>query len=220
MVVPPLPTQRRPSQRRRLLGTLGALATMLAAGGGLVACGDDAAPQELIGYAAQPPSEVGALSLPEATNGTPFAYTAEPGKVLMAYFGYTHCPDVCPTSLTAVKSALRQVGDEIAGRVQLAFATVDPARDTPEVVDAYVKYFVPSAVALRTTDDTVLRKVADGFGVEYSVTTTAGGDVEVVHTGSIFVVDDVGTVVDVLPFPMSSEDIANDLRVLLARTSR
>ena len=97
-------------------------------------------------------------------------------------------------------------------------ATVDPSRDTGDVLTPYVQSFVANGSALRTTTDADLRKVADRFGVEYSVTTTAEGKIEVVHTGSMYIVDDQGVIADVLAFGVSPADIANDLTILLDRT--
>ncbi len=194
-----------------------ALLILMAVLVGLPACGSDE-PKQLIGYALQPPSKVGDLSLPEATDGKPFEYQPPSGHLIVAYFGYTNCPDVCPTSLAALKNALHRLGDAKAARIQLAMATVDPARDTPEGLTAYVNGFVAGSVALRTTDDAALRAVANRFGVEYNVSTGADGKVEVVHTGSMFIVDDRGEVADVLAFGVTPADIANDLSILLSRT--
>lgn len=209
-----------PAPRCRPTSRLLALIALAAATLGVVlsGCGGDDKPATMVGYALQPPTVVKDLSLPDATSGSPFAYQAPAGEVIIAYFGYTNCPDVCPTSLAAIKQALIRIGADRAAKVRVAMATVDPSRDTGDVLTPYVQSFVANGSALRTTTDADLRKVADRFGVEYSVTTTAEGKIEVVHTGSMYIVDDQGVIADVLAFGVSPADIANDLTILLDRT--
>ncbi len=209
-----------PAPRCRPTSRLVALIALAAATLGVVlsGCGGDDKPATMVGYALQPPTVVKDLSLPDATSGSPFAYQAPAGEVIIAYFGYTNCPDVCPTSLAAIKQALIRIGADRAAKVRVAMATVDPSRDTGDVLTPYVQSFVANGSALRTTTDADLRKVADRFGVEYSVTTTAEGKIEVVHTGSMYIVDDQGVIADVLAFGVSPADIANDLTILLDRT--
>jgi protein SCO1/2 len=180
--------------------------------------GDPAAPTEIRGIVREPLPEVGALALPDASNGgEEFSFVAEDGEILLAYFGYTHCPDVCPTTLADVRTALQQVGDD-ADRVDLAMATIDPDRDTGEVLPGYVQSFVPDAHALVATDDADLRAAADAFGADYSVEapSEAGGEPEVSHTGFLYAVDDAGRLQVTWSFGTPAEDIANDLQVLLA----
>lgn len=181
----------------------------------LAACGSDRPARQLTGYTLDPPTQVGDLSLPVAATGDPFPFRAEPGHLLVVYFGYTACPDVCPTTLATLRAALRSLGDR-AARVDLAMATVDPARDTADILPGYVRSFVADGVALRTEDDGELRAVTDRFGASYRVTVD-GPKVEVAHSGSMYVVDDQGTVLDVLPFGLTKDDIANDLGILLDR---
>jgi protein SCO1/2 len=180
----------------------------------LTSCGNDT-PRSLVGYRPTGVQRVDATSLPDAANGdSPFTFRAEPGHLLVTYFGYTSCPDVCPTTMTAVKTALRDLGDD-ARRVDVAMATVDPARDTDAVLTGYVHSFVDGAHALRTDDDTQLRRASDAFGVTYHVVTDADGQVDVTHTGSLYVVDDQGAVALTWPFGVTATDIAGDLKMLL-----
>jgi protein SCO1/2 len=186
-------------------------ALLLACATPLAACGGDDA--QLVGYQLEPATDVSDLSLPDAATGEPVAMTAADGELMLMYFGYTACPDVCPTTLASVRSALRKLGDG-AERIGLAMATVDPARDTADVLPGYVQSFLPDAVGLRTEDPDELQQVADRFGATYSVT-GSGDDTEVTHSGALFVVDDTGTVIDVLPFGVTPDDIRNDLEILL-----
>ena len=74
------------------------------------------------------------------------------GKVVVLFFGYTHCPDVCPTTMAELSQALQQLGPDDAKRVQVLFVTVDPARDTPALLAQYVPAFNPTFVGLRPAD--------------------------------------------------------------------
>ncbi|HQZ35149.1 MAG TPA: SCO family protein [Ilumatobacteraceae bacterium] len=183
------------------------------------ACGDDAPAKVLSGYELDPAPVVGAVTLPDTTNGdADFAMRADDGHLLIVYFGYTQCPDVCPTTLADVKKALKEMGSA-ADRVDLAMATIDPNRDTDDVISGYVRSFIPGAHALRTEDPERLRAAADAFGVSYSVTPTADGTFEVTHSAAMYVVDSTGTVLVTWPFGLAADAIATDLEILLARGS-
>ena len=183
------------------------------------ACGDDedAASGTLAGYVREPTPVVSQLSLPDVTDGgEPLTFRAPEGELLLVYFGYTSCPDVCPTTLSDVRTALAELDEEDAAAIDLAMATVDPDRDVDEVIGGYVQSFVPDAHGLRTSDDAELRAAADAFGVEYRVDTNEEGEVEVVHSGSLYVVDDQGQLVLTWPFGTPVDDLVNDLRLLMA----
>jgi protein SCO1/2 len=199
----------------RSLGFLVLIAVLAATS----ACGDDddAASGTLAGYVREPTPVVSQLSLPDVTNGgEPLTFQAPEGQLLLVYFGYTSCPDVCPTTLSDVRTALAELDEEDAATIDLAMATVDPERDVDEVIGGYVQSFVPDAHGLRTTDDAELRAAADAFGVEYRVDTNDEGEVEVVHSGSLYVVDDQGQLVLTWPFGTPVDDLINDLRLLMA----
>lgn len=193
----------------------GAAITLLLVSPVVAGCGDDEVAHELVGFRPSATQPVDVVTLGDASAGdAPFEFRAEPGGLLVAYFGYTSCPDVCPTSLAILKRAITELGDDGA-RVDLAMATVDPARDSGEILTGYVQSFVPTAHALRTDDDAVLREAADAFGVFYSVTTAADGAVEVAHSGAMYVVDDQGHLVLTLPFGITVDDVTADLQVML-----
>jgi len=178
----------------------------------LAACGGGSA--DLVGLQRDPVPAVGAASLPIAGTCDELSFVAPEGGVLVVYFGFTHCPDICPTTLADLKLALDDLGDD-AQRVEVAMATVDPERDTDEVVTGYVQSFVPDAVALRTDDETVLRNATNAFGADYVITEDEDGEPEVGHTTSLYAVDDEGNMVLTWAFGTTSEDIASDLGVLL-----
>lgn len=194
--------------RRSLAAT--ALASLLAVVG---ACGGDPPKHALSGQVLTPAPTMAALSLPDAT-GAPFALKASAGKMLLVYFGYTSCPDVCPTTLSDVRTALERLGDD-ASRVELAMATIDPDRDTGTRLAAYVDSFVPGATALSTGDADQLRAVADAFGAVYRVTTTATGAVDVEHSAFLYGLDDTGTLRVQWPFGTRAKALADDLDALL-----
>lgn len=166
------------------------------------------------------PIQVGDVTLPEETPGpaagTTFPFKAKPGELLVAYFGYTSCPDVCPTTLANLNAARKKVGAD-AGRVDLAMVTVDPERDTASVLDGYLRHFADRYHVLRTTDPAQLQAAEDVFGASSSVTKTGDGKVEVTHTGTAYVIDEHGTVLVEWPFGITTDDMANDLRVALAK---
>lgn len=190
------------------------LVTALAAG--VAACGSDEAEHTLVGYRPSGVQQVDTVEIPDVSAaGEPFVFRAEPGQLLLVSFGYTQCPDVCPTTLAAIRGGLRLIGDQ-ADDVALAMVTVDPFRDTDEVLTPFVQSFVPDAHALRTDDAQLLRQVADLFGVSYSVSTDADGVVRVAHSGFVYVIDDTGAVRLSWPFGVSSADIAGDLQFLFA----
>ena len=185
----------------------------------LSGCGDSETPRQLVGYQLEPPTRVGDLSLPEAETAESFSFKADANELLVVYFGFTACPDVCPTTLAAVRSALRTMGDD-ASRISLAMVTIDPQRDGADVLPGYVRSFVADAQALRTEDDAALRAVTDRFGASYSVTVGDDDKIEVAHTGSLYVVDEQGVVLDTMPFGVTSADIANDLTLLLSEVTQ
>jgi protein SCO1/2 len=184
----------------------------------LTACGGEAT-YVPAGIVRTPAPDVSDLVLPDVTNGVDLTFQGKPGGVLIVYWGYTACPDICPTTMVEVRKALRDLGD-LADSVDVAMITVDPNRDTPEVLTAYVQTFVADAVAVRTEDDAALAAVAEPFGVVYSVTVQDDGWVDVVHTGFLYAVDDEGLIRLTWPFGIESEDITADLRALLEEDSQ
>lgn len=212
---PHLPRRRPGSRTPRAVALLASITALSVVSTGLAGCGGDEPAHELVGYRPSGVQQVDTVAMDDASNGdAPFEFRASDGELLVTYFGYTTCPDVCPTSLSIFKNALSKLGDD-AARVDLAMATIDPARDTSEVISGYVQSFVPDAHGLRTDDDTVLREVTSTFGVTFMVTSNEAGDVEVAHSGAMYVVDDQGQLVLTWPFGVTADDVAADLEVLL-----
>lgn len=181
------------------------------------ACGGEE--RELVGYTRDPAPAVDQVALPDVSaGGAPFEFRGPAGGVLIVYFGYTNCPDVCPTTLANVRGAREELGDD-AGRVELAMVTVDPDRDA-EVLTEYVQGFVPGGHAVVPDDAARLRQAADSFGVSYQVTRAPNGEVQVAHTDHLFAVDESGTLVLTWPSGTSRADLAADLEVLLEDLER
>lgn len=183
----------------------------------VTACGGDE-PRELAGYRRTPPPEVGEFELPDlADGGAPFALRAEPGELLVVYFGYTNCPDFCPTTLSDVRLA-RQRLDE-PERVDVAMIAIDPDRDLPILAD-YVGGFFEDGHALGTDDPDLLARVAAPFGTTYLVETNEEGEIEVGHRTDLYAVDDQGRLAITWQFGTEIAELAADMEALLdeART--
>jgi copper(I)-binding protein len=186
--------------------------------GGLAACGSQG--HAYHGLRRATPLEVGALSLPDVTAGRAgsFAFKAEPGTLLVVYFGYTSCPDQCPTTLADLRQAKEAMGAD-GQKVHVAFATVDPDRDTVTTMNQYLGiFFAPGQFdALRSDDPNVLTPVLDGFLAKATVAPHAPGaaQYDVSHTGTAYVVDERGVVRLEWPFGVQGTDMATDLESLL-----
>ena len=193
----------------RSLAAAGAALSLL-----LAACGSGT-PGELTGMVREPPPSVGSVSLPDASTGGMFTTVPAAGELLLVYFGYTNCPDVCPTTLADLRTAVRELGDDGA-RIDVAMATVDPGRDDGRRLTDYVQTFFPGAHALRTDDPDELARAASAFGVSYAVSENTDGYVEVEHSGFLYAVDSSGVIRVQWPFGVSAEDLESDLALLLA----
>ncbi len=136
------------------------------------------------------------------------------GKVVYLFFGYTHCPDVCPTTLADAAKAVRLLGKD-GDRVQVLFVTVDPRRDTPEVLAQYVPAFNPSFLGLYG-DEQATRAAAREFRVFYEVKPgKTAEDYSVDHTAGSYVLDQEGRLRLFVNYGMAPEKLAADLRRLL-----
>lgn len=161
-------------------------------------------------------TSVADISLPDvANNGRPFFMQAEEGEILVVYFGFTACPDICPTTLADVKETL-SILESDAERVTVAMVTIDPERDTDETMEAYLRSFVPNGVPLRTGFPDELTAVVDAFDADFDVIKSADGDVDVFHTAYLYAVDDAGIIRIIWPFGAEPELIASDITDALA----
>jgi len=155
-----------------------------------------------------------ALSLPDA-DGRPRTLADFRGKVAVVFFGYTQCPDVCPTTLAELAAVRQSLGADGAD-VQGVFVTLDPQRDTPAVLKAYVGNFSPDFVALRG-DDAQTRAAAKAFKVFYSkVPGATETSYTLDHTAGSYVFDRKGRVRLFTRYGTGGEALAHDLKILLA----
>jgi protein SCO1/2 len=120
------------------------------------------------------------------------------GRPSMVFFGFTHCPDVCPTTLSDITGWLEALGAD-AERLNVAFITVDPARDTAAAMAEYVGYFHP-AIRGWTGPEEQIARAAEGFRVTYERVPTEGGDYTMNHTASVFLFDTAGRFVSTIDY--------------------
>lgn len=179
-------------------------------------------PGVVSGIVREPFPVVDTVSLPSLTTpGDDFVFRADPGEVTVVYFGFTNCPDVCPTTLADLTVALRkldQVEPGLSERVETVMVTVDPDRDL-EILPQYITSFVSDAIAVGTTDTDLLARAGEPFGLVYDVRTLDDGTVEVDHSPFLYAVDDQGRLVLTWQFGVSSDDMAADLAILLERAA-
>lgn len=136
------------------------------------------------------------------------------GKAVVVFFGYTQCPDVCPTTMTEIAEAKKLLGADGA-RVQGVFVTVDPERDTPEILKAYVGNFGPDMVALRGTAEQTAA-VAKDFKVFYKRNESkTPGNYAMDHTAASYVYDPQGQLRLYARYGAGPQALADDLRLLL-----
>jgi len=137
------------------------------------------------------------------------------GKVVAVFFGYIHCPDVCPTTLSDFSLALQQLGPQ-ADRVQVIFVTVDPQRDTPDLLKQFVPAFNPGFLGMYT-DAESLKLLAKEYKVVYQKTAVkAADDYLIDHSAGTYIYDPHGNIRLLMPYGSSPDAIAKDLKTLLA----
>lgn len=140
------------------------------------------------------------------------------GRIVLLFFGYTHCPDVCPTTLLALKQAQESLGSS-ANRAQVVMISVDPQRDPPEELAQYARFFDPRFIGLSGTPEEI-DKVARQFRVFHRISTGAAGQYSVSHSGYIYVLDRSGRVRALLGAEARPADISETVRQLLGESAR
>jgi protein SCO1/2 len=154
------------------------------------------------------------LSLPDQT-GTVRSLADFKGKAIVVFFGYTQCPDVCPSTMAELAQIKKAMGKD-GERVQGIFVSVDPERDTPEILKAYMDSFDGSFVALRGTVDQT-KAAAKEFKVFYGkVPGKTEGSYTVDHTAGSFIFDPAGKVRLFVRYGSGAEALTADLKALLA----
>jgi protein SCO1 len=202
-------TNRGPAAR--VLRNLPLLLTLLGAGCGRLS------PGGFHGHRVVPVRDVSTITLPAlelAGPAHPYTFRAAPGGLVLAYFGYASCPDVCPATLAGVREALELLGPD-AARVKVAFVTVDPRRDSASVLLPYVRTFFADGIALRPADQGALGRAERAFGSASTVVRRPDGEVRVSHTPYLYVVDEHGRMGVEWAFGIPPAKLAADLRFLL-----
>jgi protein SCO1 len=178
----------------------------------LVACGSPEAPKfrstDITG------ADFGKELALTGHDGRPRSLADFRGKLVVLSFGYTHCPDICPTTLADMAAVMKQLGSD-AARVQVLFVTVDPERDTPDILANYVPAFDSSFLGL-SGDAAATQRAAKEFKIFYEKRPGgAPGSYTVDHSGQSYVFDAQGRLRLFVRHDRIAQDLAEDLRALL-----
>ncbi len=145
--------------------------------------------------------------------GKPFSLSSQKGKVVLLYFGFTYCPEMCPTELLQYQTLLGRLPANKRNRVQPVFVSVDPGRDTREVLEPYIAHFGGGILAL-TGEEAQLRKVAAQYGATFRYVPT-GSSYTVDHTVNTYVVDPQGKLARVFMYGSSTKEMTQYVLSLL-----
>lgn len=165
-------------------------------------------------YYIEPYPVAGEIDLARA-DGSVFKLSEERGGVVLLFFGYTSCPDVCPTTLAEMKLAVEALKPAEADQIKVVFVTVDPERDTPERAQEYVDHFSASFIGL-SGDESDLTKVWSDYGIfREKVDSESATGYLVNHTARILLIDRNGDLRISFPYDAPVEDIIHDLKLIL-----
>jgi protein SCO1 len=185
----------------------------------------DAAALLLLARVVRPTSSAAQVAVPPKDSHVHFALTAPDGsevteqsyqdKWLAIYFGYTSCPDICPTTMMELAQAIQAIGPRAAG-LQVLFVSVDPQRDKPDLLAEYLKTFDPRFVGL-TGRSAQISAAAKSFNVFYERHDTDDGNYSYDHSSYLYLVDPRGQLVEALGSERNSEQIAAVLLSLMSQ---
>jgi protein SCO1/2 len=139
--------------------------------------------------------------------GRPFSLRDLQGKPALVFFGFTHCPDVCPTTLAKLAQIKKRAELQ---RLRVVFVTVDPERDTASAVNQYVHAFDPDFIGL-TGDTRTITQLAAQFGVAVNKVELPGGDYTMDHSAVVFLLNDRGQIAGIFTPPFETPKLAEDL---------
>lgn len=137
------------------------------------------------------------------------------GQVVLLYFGYTYCPDICPTALSTIAGALEKLNANERRQVKVLFVSVDPERDTLPHLSEYVRFFHPDIVSALVVPPGDLPEVAKRYGVFYQRVPGQTVDYAVDHSADTLVLDQTGKMVGSLPHGVEVDTVVDTLRRLL-----
>jgi protein SCO1/2 len=150
----------------------------------------------------------------QQSDGTPLEPAELAGRWTVVFLGFTHCPDVCPTTLTDLARAQKAWESLPEGRrPRVLFVSVDPERDTPAKTGEYATYFHPATLAA-TAPEPALGQFATALGMVYMKVPVEGGDYTMDHSSALVVLDPQGRQVGLIRPPLAADDIAADLALL------
>jgi len=179
----------------------------------LVSCGDSQPSKSFVGTDITGADFSKSLALTDH-NGLPRTLDDYKGKVILMFFGFTHCPDVCPTTMLDLKNTMKLLGDK-ADEVQVLFVTVDPERDTQEVLAKFVPSFDSRFIGLRGDAEQTAETVKN-FKIYYAkVPGKSKNDYSIDHSAGMYAFDKQGKVRLYLGYGQKPEDIASDVQNLL-----
>lgn len=148
-------------------------------------------------------------------DGKPFNLSSLKGKTVILSFGYTHCPDVCPTELLTYSDTLKQLGSD-ADKVAVVFVSVDPDRDTPELIGKYARQFNPAFIGVTATEGQDLPLVKQQYRIVSAKAQQQSEKVYLVdHSAGTYLLDKNGEVAVFEPYGNTAQQIADDIRILL-----
>lgn len=202
-----------PQARRQFNKNIAAIALLTSVSGLFVACSEDKA--SFSGIDLTGAEYARGFELPDQ-NGQTRTLADFAGKVVVVFFGYTQCPDVCPTSLTELAEAKKLLGSQ-GERLQGLFISVDPERDTPELMKSYLASFDPSFLALHATAEQ-LAGVAQSFKVYYKkVPGSTPTSYTMDHSAGSYVYDPQGRLRLYHRYNSGAAALASDVKILLAQ---
>lgn len=174
------------------------------------------APPAIANFLIQPPQQLPTFELRDADQ-QPLARERFVGKWSLVFFGYTHCPDVCPATLAELARVyqLPQMPPEVLQQVQTLFISVDPARDSPALLKNFVRYFNPRFIAATGTVPQ-LNVLTEALGVHHARLTDQGAEYRVEHSAEVFVFDPQARLYAKFPPPHYADDIAKQLPLMIA----
>lgn len=169
--------------------------------------------EELKSGVFEPPRVAPDFSLAASTGNT-FTLSEHQNQLIVLGFGFTHCPEICPTTLAKLARVYKELGAQ-ATNVQVLYITVDPERDNVERLREYMGYFNSNFIGL-TGDPKVLESLRKDYGIIAAKKMHGDGNYDVHHSSYVYLIDRKGLLRALVPYGKSQEDILHDIKLLLA----
>lgn len=193
-----------------------ALLCIAAAGGVILSRHHAPTPALTTGALLSPARALGDFSLID-NHGRDFGPADLRGKWSLMFFGYTNCPDFCPSTLSTLAAVEKRVrADKAVSPPRVIFVSVDAKRDTPAQLDKYVPNFDPEFIGLTAPDQAKIEAIAKRWNIAVALIPAADGNYSVDHSGAIFVIDPSGKLAAILTGPFTVEALSDDYRRIVA----